>query len=105
MPAVSPSQIVDEIMDAIQQSCGVAAYVSESVRSHPREFIISFSGNTYSLWVYMWTLTRGGRVSLPDEYRIQMTSVTSPLQMNPNGFTVLRICKIITRPIISQREG
>ncbi len=89
MPAVSPSRIVNEIIDAIHQSGGVAAYVSESTRTHPRKFIISYMGNTYSLWVYIWTLTHGGRVSLPDEYRIQMTSVTSPLPKNPNGLTVL----------------
>lgn len=89
MPAVSPSRIVNEIINAIHQSGGVAAYVSESTRTHPRKFIISYMGNTYSLWVYIWTLTHGGRASLPDEYRIQMTSVTSPLPKNPNGLTVL----------------
>lgn len=89
MPAVSPNRIVNEIIDAIQQSGGVVAYVSESTRTHPRKFIISYLGETYSLWVYIWTLTHGGRVSLPDEYRIQMTSVTSPLPRNPDGLTVL----------------
>jgi putative restriction endonuclease len=89
MPAVSPSVIVNEIIEAIQQSGGVAAYVSKSIRNHPRNFIISYLGTTYSLWVYIWTLTRGGRVSLPEEYRIQLTSVSSPLPRNPNGLTVL----------------
>lgn len=89
MPAVSSKLIVNELIDAIQQSGGVAAYVSETVRTHPRKFFVSFLGNTYSLWVYIWTLTHGGRVSLPDEYRIQMTSVSSPLQKNPSGLTVL----------------
>lgn len=89
MPAVSPSRIVNEIIEAIQQSGGVAFYVSKSTRTHPREFIINYLGTTYRLWVYIWTLTHGGRVSLPDEYRIQMTSVTSPLPKNPNGMTVL----------------
>lgn len=89
MPAIGPSQLVSELIDAIQQSGGVAAYVSESTRTHPRKFIISHLGATYSLWVYIWTLTHGGRTSLPNEYRIQMTSVSSPLQMNPDGLTVL----------------
>lgn len=89
MPAVSPNIIVKQLIDAIQQSGGVAAYVSESVRTHPRKFIVSYLGNTHSLWVYVWTLTHGGRVSLPDEFRIQMTSVSSPLPINPNGLTVL----------------
>ena len=89
MPAVSPNLIVNQLTNAIQQSGGVAVYVSETVRAHPRKFIISYLGNTYSLWVYIWTLTHGGRVSLPDEFRIQMTSVSSPLSMNPDGLTVL----------------
>ena len=39
--------------------------------------------------MYIWTLTHGGRPSLPDEYRIQMTTVTSPLPSNSKGYTVL----------------
>jgi putative restriction endonuclease len=89
MPAVSPSTIVNEILDAIHQSGGVAAYVSETTRIHPRKFVINYSGQIYSLWVYIWTLTHGGRVSLPNEFRIQMTSVTSPLEENSQGYTVL----------------
>jgi len=89
MPAVSPTLIVNEIIDAVQQSGGIATYVSESTRTHPRKFIVNYQGQNYSLWVYIWTLTHGGRPSLPDEYRIQMTSVTSPLPENPNGLTVL----------------
>lgn len=89
MPAVNPNVIVNQITDAIQQSGGVATYVSETVQTHPRKFIVSYLANTYSLWIYIWTLTHGGRASLPDEFRIQMTSVSSPLPMNPNGFTVL----------------
>jgi putative restriction endonuclease len=89
MPAVNPYTIVNEILDAIHQSGGVAAYVSETTRIHPRKFVISYGDQTYSIWVYIWTLTHGGRVSLPNEFRIQMTSVTSPLEENPNGYTVL----------------
>ena len=91
MPAISPQVIVDKIVEATQESGGVAAYVSETVRTNPRKFVFSLSRRTYSLWVYIWTLTFGGRKSLPDEYRIQMTSVSSPLQKNtdPDGLTVL----------------
>ncbi|MDI6808020.1 MAG: HNH endonuclease [Candidatus Eisenbacteria bacterium] len=41
------------------------------------------------VWIYVWTLTHGGRPSLPDEYRIQMTTVSSPLPLNPRGPTLL----------------
>ena len=46
-------------------------------------------GEDVSLCVYAWTLTHRGRPTLPDEYRIQMTTVTSPLQLNPAGPTAL----------------
>ena len=89
MPAVSPKIIVNELIEAIQQSGGVASYISENVKTHPRKFNIGHAGNMFSLWVYVWTLTPGGRPSLPDEYRIQMTSAAAPLQTNPDGLTVL----------------
>ncbi len=89
MPALSPSEIVNKVADAITQSGGVSAYVSSSVRTHPRKFIFSYLGLSHSLWVYIWTITPGGRAALPNEFRIQMTSVRSPLELNPNGLTVL----------------
>jgi len=89
MPALSPSDLVDSVLTAIRLSGGSGVYTSHSVQEHPRKFMFHLSDRTYSLWVYIWTITHGGRVSLPDEYRIQMTSVTSPLSLNPRGFTVL----------------
>ncbi len=89
MPALSPRELVEAINDAIQQS-GYSAVLTSPVRAHPRQFIItSPDGDSTSLWVYAWTLTFGGRPSLPDEYRIQMTTVSSPLAKNPNGLTIL----------------
>lgn len=89
MPSVSPALIIDEIINAVEQSGGTAAYVSGSPQTHPRKFLVGYQGSTYTLWVYIWTLTHGGRSSLPDEYRIQMTSVPSPLPKNSDGLTVL----------------
>lgn len=89
MPAVKPKVLVNAVIDAIQQSGGAAAYVSERLRIHPRKFAVRYLGQTYSLWLYIWTLTPGGRPSLSNEFRIQMTTVTSPLDRNPNGLTIL----------------
>lgn len=89
MPAIQPRQLINAILEAIQQSGGVGVYSSENDRVHPRTFVITHNGEVFSLWVYIWTLTHGGRPSLPDEYRIQMTTVNSPLPMNTNGYTVL----------------
>lgn len=89
MPAVSPAKLIDAILRAIQMSGGSGFYMSEILATHPREFLIQYGEDTISLWVYIWTLTHGGRRSLPDEYRIQMTSVPSPLSINQNGHNVL----------------
>ena len=89
MPAVNPTVLVNSILDAIQQSGGSGAYLSRSDQEHPRIFVVQHLDQGFSIWVYIWTLTHGGRVSLPNEYRIQITSVRSPLSLNPNGYTVL----------------
>ena len=89
MPAISPAELVNAVLHAIQKSGGTGFYVSASSATHPREFLVQHLEDTISLWVYVWTLTHGGRPSLPDEYRIQMTTVSSPLPINPSGRTVL----------------
>jgi len=89
MPAVNPNRIVDSIIDAAHQSGETAVFTSATAHGNPRKFYITYQGQRHSLWVYIWTITHGGRATLPDEYRIQMTSVTSPLPLNPDGLTVL----------------
>ncbi len=76
-------------MSAFQRSGGAAFFLSGRVRTHPRKFAVEYVGDSFSVWIYIWTLTPGGRDSLPDEYRIQMTAVASPLAFNPAGHTVL----------------
>jgi putative restriction endonuclease len=89
MPATTPREIVQSILDAIAVS-GHSAIIVSSERQHPRKFVVSVpDGTQMSLWVYAWTLTHGGRPSLPREYRIQMTTVVDPLAINPLGPTVL----------------
>ncbi len=83
------AQLLAGINNGIEES-GYSAVLLPASRVHPRKYLLSdSSGNTISVWLYIWTLTPGGRPSLPHEYRIQMTTVTSPLHMNPNGPTVL----------------
>ena len=89
MPLVSPGGLVDAFLDAFQQSGASGYFVGEAVQTHPRQFIVERAGNGFSVWVYVWNLTHGGRSNLPDEYRIQMTSVDSPLALNRGGYTVL----------------
>jgi putative restriction endonuclease len=90
MAATSPREIVDAILQAIEEGGYSAAFLNERMAGNPKQFAISLPENQFvKVWVYIWTLTHGGRENLPDEYRIQTTSVDSPLTMNPDGLTVL----------------
>lgn len=89
MPATQSTQLIQAIQDAIQDS-GYSSILISPERAHPRKFILtSLNESEISLWVYAWTLTPGGRPQLKNEYRIQMTTVISPLGVNPIGQTVL----------------
>jgi len=88
MPAIDSSKLLNAILDAFQDS-GASGVLISSIRQHPRRFIVETETGGIEIWVYAWTLTHGGRPSLPNEYRIQMTSVSSPLPLNPKGYTLL----------------
>lgn len=88
MAPASREAVSRAILEAINE-CGAVAFPMQSSVAHPRDYLVARSSRQTSLWVYCWNLTPGGRKSLPDEYRIQMTSVESPLPINPNGHTIL----------------
>jgi len=88
MAAIQPGDLVDAIVDAIEQS-GEVGVLTSATRTHPRKFAVSGVLGSLELWVYAWSLTPGGRRQLKNEYRIQMTSVKSPLGLNPQGATAL----------------
>jgi len=88
MPAVRSNILIDAILDAFQDS-GASSLLLSAPSRHPRRFAVQTASGSVEVWVYAWTMTHGGRSSLPDEYRIQMTTVPSPLPLNPTGYTVL----------------
>jgi putative restriction endonuclease len=89
MPSLPPKQLVDSITDAFAES-GAAASLISDIHEHPRRFHITSGQISFPLWVYIWTLTHGGGRARPrDEYRIQLTGVTPPLPINPDGPTIL----------------
>jgi len=88
MPAIPPKQLVAAVTNAIRDS-GFTGTLASAIRTHPRRFIISGQNAPSSLSVYAWTLTFGGRPALANEYRIQMTSVESPLPLSTDGPTIL----------------
>lgn len=88
MPAIIPDLLIASITNAISES-GYTGNLLSAVRRHPRRFAVIGQNVNFTLSVYVWTLTFGGRPSLANEYRIQMTSVRSPLQIGTDGPTVL----------------
>jgi putative restriction endonuclease len=88
MPAITPATMIAALRDAVSRS-GESAVLLAGPGTHPKQLGISGPHGPTTVWVYIWTLTFGGRVSLPDEWRIQMTTVQSPLALNPHGYTVL----------------
>ena len=89
MPALQPPELVAAVLSAVQES-GYSAVPISGVRTHPKRFAVTApDGAEAILSVYIWTLTFGGRPQLRNEYRIQMTSVTSPLEIAEDGPTVL----------------
>ena len=85
MPAVPPRVLVRSIAEAFAESDSIAVLVSQE-SGNPRKFIVRSARNHIEVWIYIWSLTHGGGAARPeDEYRIQLTSVSSPLQMNPSG--------------------
>lgn len=89
MPAVEPQELVDALLNAIQES-GFSGSLISSPRKHPCRLAVTGSdGNQFVLSVYIWTLTFSSRPQLRNEYRIQMTSVSSPLEIAKDGPTVL----------------
>src|SRR5947209_11928954 len=88
MPAVTPERLITAITNAISDSSYTGNLIS-AIHRHPRQFVVVGENANFTLSVYAWTLTFGGRPSLANEYRIQMTSVQSPLQMEAGGPTIL----------------
>ena len=89
MPALTPQQTIKAITSALDESNASSVLVSQP-QGNPRRFLVQFGNSSFELWIYIWTLTHGGGSARPkNEYRIQLTGVQPPLQLNPNGPTLL----------------
>ena len=55
MPSVSANEIIKAIIDAFRQLGATAYYVSDTLQTHPRKFVISYYGEIFSVWVYIWS--------------------------------------------------
>jgi putative restriction endonuclease len=89
MPRLPAPLLNQSIIDALEESSATAVLLSPASKN-PRRFVVQAGQNVFELWVYIWTLTHGGGTARPKhEYRIQLTGVTPPLELNPVGPTIL----------------
>jgi putative restriction endonuclease len=88
MPKLPSSQLVSAVLDAIRES-GCSGQLASPAGSNPRRIVVVGPTGGFNLSVYIWTLTPGGRVKLPNEFRIQITGVQSPLEISEDGPTVM----------------
>lgn len=85
MPALSHREISQAFLRAFAESDASAIELS-SGPGNPKRFLIQDNRSSYEAWIYVWTLTHGGGAARPtNEYRVQITGVTSPLPLNPSG--------------------
>jgi putative restriction endonuclease len=89
MPQLSTPLLLKSINDALAESDASVVLISSS-RKNPRRFVVQAGQNMFELWAYVWTLTHGGGAARPkDEYRIQITGIKPPFELNPSGPTIL----------------
>lgn len=91
MPKLPASELVQALLRGFNDS-GASAILISPPDTNPRHLVAQSNIGMIDVWIYIWTLTHGGGVARPrDEYRIQLTGVTSPLQHHPNrnGLTML----------------
>jgi len=88
MPAIPANQLIVAITNSFRES-GYVGQLASPLKTQPRRFVVTGPTGSTVVSVYAWTLTFGGRPSLANEYRIQMTGVESPLAIADDGPTVL----------------
>lgn len=75
MSHLSKDELFNRVIKAISDS-GIEAKIIDA--THPFQLLISHDEVTMKIKVYIWNITHGGgSARSPDEYRIQLTSVSS----------------------------
>src|SRR3954471_16983755 len=88
MPGLRGAKLIDAVVRALEES-GASAVPVSALDDNPRKLMVQAGQSAFEVWIYIWTVTYGGYPRSADEYRIQMTRVSSPLQINPSGYTIL----------------
>ncbi|UMA67272.1 HNH endonuclease (plasmid) [Roseivivax marinus] len=74
MPPLRKPALFKLFEDALRKS-GLSFLRLSGAGEHPASYQIITGMGSYRLRVYIWNLTFGGRVTLPDEWRVQVTGL------------------------------
>lgn len=88
MPGMRAERLVEELVARLREEGHDCTSLSRA-RERPARLRLATGDGVQEVWLYIWTVTGGGRDTLPHEMRIQMTRVEPPLSQNPNGPTLL----------------
>ncbi|HEX8684701.1 MAG TPA: HNH endonuclease [Ardenticatenaceae bacterium] len=81
MPRLSKEQLLNVLVRGISDSGWSVLYLS-GAREHPFRLQVYSGNESYHLRIYIWNLTHGGGEARPqNEYRIQITGITSFYQV------------------------
>ena len=87
MASVPKSQLFDQIEQAFRLGGWDVLFLSNNTKN-PGRYVIFREGERYTLRVYIWTITHGGKSRPLDEYRIQPTS-TNQFAPETGGKTLI----------------
>lgn len=74
MITLRKSELFKRFEEAMRRSGLTFLWISDG-KDHPATYLIINFENSFRLRLYIWNLSFGGRVSLPDELRIQVTGL------------------------------
>ncbi len=83
---IVPPQIADAVLDAIEESGGVAD--AEELGRLPLKIDVEYGADVHALWVYVWPLVRD--TSLPGrKYRLQAAETPSKIVWRPDEIVLV----------------
>ena len=87
MAQLTKKALISLAVDAMNAS-GWNVSILSKTGTHPTRFTMERNEVRYTVRLYIWNLSHGGRTRSQDEFRIQITGVDS-FQPEPNGRTVI----------------
>lgn len=87
MARLTKKALIAHAVDAIASSGWTVTFLTDT-GTHPVRFSMEKEGVEYTIRLYIWNLSHGGRTRSDDEFRIQVTGIDK-FELEPNGRTLI----------------